>query len=191
MKLILLTDVKGRGNEGDVVDVAQGFAVNFLLPRKMAVAATPGNLKQLEARKHNIRKREGERHEDAEKMSASVNGKMLIIEAKAGEEGKLYGSVTSGAVAAAIADQLGLDIDRRKLDIQAHIKSTGEYPVTVHLYMDVKAEIIVKVVPLGGTAAALEAAAAPEVEEVEAEVVEVVVEADEAAAEATEETEAE
>lgn len=186
MKVILLSDVKGRGNEGDVVEVAHGFAVNFLLPRKMAVEATPGNLKQLEARKHNIRKREGERHEQAEQMSASINGKTLIIEAKAGEEGKLYGSVTSGAVAEALGAQLGIDLDRRKLDIPSHIKATGEYPVIAHLYQDVKAELTVKVVPLGGTAAALEAATVVEAEEAVAEVVEVEaeVDADEAVAEA-------
>ncbi len=165
MKVILLSDVKGRGNEGDVIDVAHGFAVNFLLPRKMAVEATPGNLKQLEARVHNIRRREGERHEEAQRLSASIDGKKLIMEAKAGDGGKLYGSVTSGAVASTLAAQLGVDIDRRKLDIPAHIKTVGEYPVLIHLYQDVKAEIVVKVVPEGGAAAVSEAVAPVEAAE--------------------------
>lgn len=196
MKVILLSDVKGRGNEGDVIEVAHGFAVNFLLPRKMAVEATPGNLKQLEARKHNIRKREGERHEEAARLSASIDGKTLIMEAKAGDTGKLFGSITAGAVAEALAAQLGVDVDRRKIGVHGHIKTVGDFPVEIHLYMDVVAGIVVRVVPEGGTAAALEASAAPEVEEV-VEVVEVEADADaeeavaEVEAEATEEAEAE
>src|SRR5665648_35983 len=120
MKVILLADVKGRGIEGDVIEVARGFAVNYLLPRKMAVEATPGNIKQLEARMHNIRKREVQRTSDAEALAAAINGTTLIIEAKAGEEGKLFGSVTGGMVAEALAAQLGIDIDRRKLDAHGH-----------------------------------------------------------------------
>ncbi len=168
MKVILLSDVKGRGNEGDVIEVAHGFAVNFLLPRKVAVEATPGNLKQLEARKHNIRKREGERHEEAERLSASVDGKTLVMEAKAGDTGKLFGSITAGAVAEALAAQLGVDVDRRKIGVHGHIKTVGDFPVEIHLYMDVKAQIVVKVVAEGG-AAALETAEAAPVEDVVAE----------------------
>lgn len=191
MKVILLSDVKGRGNEGDVIEVAHGFAVNFLLPRKMAVEATPGSLKQLEARKHNIRKREGERHEEASRLSASINGTILMIEAKAGETGKLFGSITAGAVAEALSAQIGVDIDRRKIGVQGHIKTVGDFPVEIHLYQDVIAEIVVKVVPEGGIAA-LEAVVVDEavVESVEVEV-EVATEEVVADAEATDEVEAE
>ena len=146
MKVILLADVKGRGTEGDVIEVARGFAVNYLLPRKMAVEATPGNVKQLEARMHNIRKRELQRTSDAEKLAAAINGKTLIIHAKASDEGKLFGSVTGGMVAEALAAQLGIDIDRRKLDAHGHtLKVLGDHPVTVHLYQDVKAEVTVRI----------------------------------------------
>ncbi len=185
MKVILLSDVKGRGNEGDVIEVARGFAVNFLLPRKMAVEATPGNLKQLEARKHNIRKRESQRHEEAAQLSASIDGKTLVLEAKAGDTGKLFGSITAGAVAEALAAQLGVDVDRRKIGVHGHIKTVGDFPVEIHLYQDVTAQIVVKVVPEGGTAAALETAGA-EAAVVEAEVAETEVVADEVAEEAAE-----
>ncbi|MGB4593263.1 MAG: 50S ribosomal protein L9 [Coriobacteriia bacterium] len=170
MKVILLSDVKGRGTEGDVIEVARGFAVNYLLPRKMAVEATPGNIKQLEARMHNIRKREVQRHSDAEGLAAAINGKTVVIEAKAGEEGKLFGSVTPGKIVDALSEQLGVDIDRRKLEAHAHIKVVGDHPVVVHLYQDVVAEVTVRVVREGTT---VEAMAAPvTVAEAPAEVVE-------------------
>jgi large subunit ribosomal protein L9 len=186
MKVILLTDVKGRGNEGDVIEVARGFGVNYLLPRKMAAEATPGNIKQLEARMHNIRKREVGRHTDAEGIAASVNGKTLVIEAKAGDTGKLFGSITAGAVAEALIAQLGVDIDRRKIGVHGHIKTLGEFPVVIHLYQDVTAEIVVTVVREGGAAEAVATAAAP----VAAEVTEVSPDADETVdeVEAVEET---
>ncbi|MDI6712427.1 MAG: 50S ribosomal protein L9 [Anaerosomatales bacterium] len=169
MKVILLTDVKGRGSEGDVIEVARGFAVNYLLPRKMAVEATPGNLKQLEARKHNIAKREAERRAEAERVAAEIAGKTVIVEAKAGDEGKLFGSVTAGMVAEAMNAQLGVDLDRRKLDIHTHIKTLGDYPVTAHLYADVVADITVRVVRAGEGAAALAEAATSGQEAPEAE----------------------
>ncbi|MBC7265418.1 MAG: 50S ribosomal protein L9 [Anaerosomatales bacterium] len=160
MKVILLTDLKGRGSEGDVIEVARGFAVNYLLPRKMAVEATPGNLKQLEARKHNIAKREAERRAEAERVAAAIAGKTIVVEAKAGDEGKLFGSVTAGMVAEAMNAQLGVDLDRRKFDMHTHIKTLGDYPVTAHLYADVEAEVVVRVVRTGEGAAAIAEAAA-------------------------------
>ena len=85
MKVILLQELKGRGGEGDVVEVARGFAVNYLLPRKVAIEATSGNLKQLEQRRHNIQKREEQRIGDAESMRSALDGKAVTIVAKVGE----------------------------------------------------------------------------------------------------------
>ncbi len=93
MKVILLQELKGRGGEGDVIDVARGFAVNYLFPRNVAIEATPGNLKQLESRMHNIRKRDEARVAEASDLAAALDGKSVGIEAKVGEEGRLYGSV--------------------------------------------------------------------------------------------------
>ncbi len=162
MKVILLDEVKGKGREGEVVDVARGFAVNYLFPRKLAVEATAGNLKQLDARKGNIAKRETARRAEAEALASAIAGKRIVVEAKAGEEGRLYGSVTSGMVAEAIADQLGVDVEKRRLDIHGHIKSLGEHPVTVAVHENVKAELIVRIVPVGGAAEAQMVAAAEE-----------------------------
>ncbi|MEA5074984.1 MAG: 50S ribosomal protein L9 [Coriobacteriia bacterium] len=172
MKVILLSDVKGRGKEGDVIEVARGFATNYLLPRKMAIQATPGNLKQLEARVHNIKKREETKRAEAEAHAAQVSGKSIVIEMKAGDGGKLYGSVTGGMVADALADQIGVDVDRRKLDLHGHIKTVGEHVIDVRLYDEVTAQITLNVVPIGGAAAVAEAAAAAvEQAEVEADAV--------------------
>ncbi|HEY3317748.1 MAG TPA: 50S ribosomal protein L9 [Coriobacteriia bacterium] len=161
MKVILLDEAKGKGREGEVVDVARGFAVNYLLPRKLAVEATAGNLKQLDARKGNIDKREAARRSEAEQLAEAIAGKKVVVEAKAGDEGRLYGSVTSVMIAEAIAAQLGVDVDRRRMDVHGHIKTLGEHPVTVAVHQDVKADLIVKVVAVGGAPEA-EAVAAPE-----------------------------
>ncbi|MGB4440673.1 MAG: 50S ribosomal protein L9 [Coriobacteriia bacterium] len=166
MKVILTTDVKGRGKEGDVIEVARGFAANYLLPREMAIMATPGNLKQLEARMHNIHKREAAKRGDAEGLAAQIAGKSLVIEAKAGDGGKLFGSVTSGMVADALGAQLGVDVDRRKLDLHGHIKTVGEHTIDVRIYEDVTATLVLTVIPVGGEVLA---AAPAVVEEASAE----------------------
>jgi large subunit ribosomal protein L9 len=150
MKVILTQELKGKGGEGDVVDVARGYAVNYLLPRKLAIEATPGNLKQLEARKGNILKREETRIGEARTLAERLEGGRVTIEAKAGEEGRLFGSVTSPMIVDAIADQLEAEVDRRKIDVHGHIKTLGEHVVTVQVYREIKTEVVVIVVPEGG-----------------------------------------
>jgi large subunit ribosomal protein L9 len=149
MKVILTQEVKGKGGEGDVVEVARGYAVNFLFPRDMAIEATPGNLKQLESRKGNIRKREESRVDDAESLAAALDGKDVTISAKVGEEGRLFGSVTSQMIEDAIEEQLDVDVDRRKIDVHSHIKEIGDHDVTVQVYREIKATVTVKVVSEG------------------------------------------
>lgn len=153
MKVILLDEIKGKGTEGDVVDVARGYAVNYLFPRKLAVEATSGNLKQLQARSANIERRETARKADAEGIAAKLDGKRVTIEANAGEGGRLFGSVTGPMIEDAVLAQLDVDIDRKKMDIHGHIKELGEHPVKVRLHAEVSPEIIVVVVPAGGETA--------------------------------------
>jgi len=138
MKVILLQELKGKGGEGDVVEVANGFANNFLFPQKIAIAATSGNLKQLEQRKHNIAKREASRLDDAEKLKAVLDGVVVKIEAKVGEEGQLFGSVTSAMIADALQLSEGMEIDKKRIDLKAPIKTAGEHEVMISLYRDVK-----------------------------------------------------
>jgi large subunit ribosomal protein L9 len=149
MKVILLQELKGRGGEGDVIDVARGFAVNYLLPRKVAIEATKGNLKQLEQRTHNIKGREEQRLADASGLFGKLDGKTVKVEAKVGEEGRLFGSITTTHIETAILDQLGVEVDRRKIETHGHIKEIGEHTINVAIYRDVKAELVVNVVAEG------------------------------------------
>lgn len=167
MKVILLQELKGRGGEGDVIEVARGFAVNFLFPRRVAIEATSGNLKQLEQRRHNIQKREDLRVTDANSLVTALEGKSVRVEAKVGDEGRLFGSITTPMIEAAILDQMGVEVDRRKIDTHGAIKETGSHVVTVQVYRDLKASLTVDVVAEG--AAAVPATVVAEVEGVNAE----------------------
>lgn len=145
MKVILLKELQGKGGEGDVIDVNRGFANNFLLTQGYAVKATPGNLKQLEERKKNIAKREETRIADANALAEKLNDATVRVIAQVGEEGVLFGSVTALLVADAIAEQLDIEIDRRRVELGKPIKMTGTYHVPVSLYRDIKGTVTVVV----------------------------------------------
>ena len=179
MKVILLEELHGKGGEGDVIDVARGFANNYLLRKNIAVKATPGNLKQLEQRRKNIAKREEVRISSAEELKAKLESKVLDIKAKVGDEGILFGSVTAQMIVDAVKEELGLDIDRRRVDVRQAIKVVGEHQVEVSLYRDIKAAVKLNVVDESGVAA--------EAVEEEPEAPEAVTEPEAAAEEAAEE----
>lgn len=145
MKVILLTELRGKGGEGDVVDVAPGFFNNYLGPQKMAILATKGNLKQLEQRKGNIAKREEKRVADAQALKASLEGKSIFVEAKVGEEGVLFGSVTAAMVADAVKAETGVEIDRKRLEMGTPIKTAGAHTVTLSIYRDIKVDLALTV----------------------------------------------
>ena len=168
MKVILLDELRGKGGEGDVVDVAQGFAENFLFPKKLALPATPGNIKQLEERKHNIAKREEARVADAQALADALQDKVVVVDAKIGEEGQLFGSVTAAQIADAIEAQLGLTVDRKRIG-KSTIKQVGRHPVDVNIYREIGATVLVSV---GEKLEAPEPEPEPEVEEAEVEATE-------------------
>ncbi len=143
MKVILLKELHGKGGEGDVIDVTRGFANNFLLTQGYAVKATPGNLKQLEQRKKNIAKREEVRIADATALAEKLNAATVRVDAQVGEEGVLFGSVTAPMVADAIAEQLDIEIDKRRVELGKPIKMVGTYEVPVGLYRDIKGNVTV------------------------------------------------
>lgn len=145
MKVILLKELQGKGGEGDVIDVARGFANNFLLTQGYAVRATKGNLKQLEERKKNIAKREEVRIADANALAEKLNAATVRVDAQVGEEGVLFGSVTAPMVAEAIEQQLDIQIDRRRVELGKPIKMVGTYEVPVSLYRDIKGTVTVVV----------------------------------------------
>lgn len=145
MKVILLGELRGKGGEGDVVDVAQGYAENYLFRNKIAQPATPGNLKQLEQRRSSIAKREAERIANAEATKAALDEKLVKVDAKIGEEGQLFGSVTSQQIVDAIKAQLGVDVDRKRIVRGATIKTAGRHAVEINLYREINAKVIVLV----------------------------------------------
>lgn len=145
MKVVLLGEIKGKGGEGDVVDVAQGYAENYLFPKKLAVAATKGNLKQLEERRNNIEKREAVRIADANTLKETLEGKSVVVDAKVGDEGVLFGSVTSAMIADAVKAQLGVELDRKRIELGKPIKMAGSHEVVVSLYREIRAILTVLV----------------------------------------------
>lgn len=145
MKVILKSEVEDLGKTGDVLTVADGYGRNYLLPQGLAVKATPKNLKQLEA---TIKAREEQRKTEIEVAKATalkINDVTVVIRAKAGDKGKLFGSVTNTDIAERLQEQHGITVDKRKIDLKESIKLTGFYTVVVKLHPEVVAELKVAV----------------------------------------------
>ncbi len=149
MKVILKQDIHELGLEGDVVSVADGYARNYLIPKGIALEATPQNMKLLEAQRKKIEAKRLRAKEEAEKLKEQMETISLTFVQKAGEEGKLYGSVTAMDIAGALEKE-GIVIDRRKIVIEKPIKSLGEYDISVKIYPGVTAVVKVKVEPQEG-----------------------------------------
>jgi large subunit ribosomal protein L9 len=146
LKLILLNDVKSLGRKGEVVDVAEGYARNFLLPRKLATEADRGALAQLGSQKKAQEKRDAQTLEDARQLAQRLEAARLAVKAKAGGNGKLFGAVTNADVATAIQDALAVAIDKHKIELKNQIKALGSYPVEIKLHKNVVAKATVDVV---------------------------------------------
>ena len=145
MKVILLEDVKSLGKKGDVVDVSDGYAKNFLITKKKGVEANSKNLNDLKLKKANDEKVAAQNLQDAKDMAANLAEKTVVVKLKAGEGGKTFGSVSSKEIAEEAAKQHGLDIDKKKIVINDPIKSLGTYEVTVKLHPKVSGTLKVKV----------------------------------------------
>lgn len=145
MKIILQQDVKGLGKEGSVVQVADGYARNFLFPKKLAVEATEANLAVYRNRQKHEEKRKQHELAEAREKAEKIGGKKIIIPAKTGGNDRLFGSVTGKDIADAIKSTLGVDVDRRKILLDEPIKTTGTYKVLVKLHPEVSAEVEVEV----------------------------------------------
>ena len=145
MEVILRSDIEKLGSRGQLVKVAPGYARNFLLPKRLAVAATEANRKIVEQERQAHVRKEAKLKGEAEDLAKLVNGVSVTIAQKAGENDQLFGSVTSKDVAGALA-ALNFTIDRRKIQLDEPIKQLGEFKVPVRLYRDVTAEITVNVV---------------------------------------------
>ena len=145
MKVILLKEVKGRGGEGDVIEVKDGFANNYLLKEGYAVKATKGALNQLEERRANIEKREEVRLAEAKELHEKINNLKFKADVQIGDEGQLFGAVTTQMIADGIKKNAGVEIDKRRIDIRKAIRTVGLHKAEVTIYRDIKAEINVVV----------------------------------------------
>ena len=146
MKIVLRDDVENLGHKGDVVDVADGYARNYLVPRGLAMKATKGVVAQAEAMRRNRAAKEARDVEAAQTQAAALQGARIEIPARAGEGGKLFGSVTSSDIADAIQAQRGIEVDRRRVGLDEPVKELGEVDVQVKLHTDVAATVTVVVV---------------------------------------------
>ena len=148
MKVVLLKDVKNMGKRDDIVNVSDGYARNFLFPQKLAAEATPGTLKEIERKRAAQDAREAELKAEAQAKAELLKNKVITLEVKCGDKGRLYGSVTSAEVAEALEKQHGIKADKRKLDIGDPIRETGVREITVWLYSGVTTPMKLNVVPI-------------------------------------------
>lgn len=145
MKLILLEDVKGVGKKGDVVNKNDGYALNFLIPKKLAVEATKSNINDLELKKKADERRKKEEYEEAKELGEKLKDKIVKVSVKAGENGKVFGSVTNKEISAALLQQTGIDIDKKKITFNDTIKMVGRRTVKVKLHPKVTVELTVEI----------------------------------------------
>lgn len=146
MKLLLRADVEGVGKRGDIVEVADGYGRNFLVPKGLAIKATPGVEAQAAAMRRARDLRDAADRSAAEEIAKALVPAVITVAAKAGSEGRLFGSVTTADVVAAVAAQTGIELDRKHLHLDEPIKSLGTHSVTARLHADVQFAITVEVV---------------------------------------------
>ncbi len=146
MKVILKKTVKSLGKAGDIVEAANGYARNYLIPKGIAVEVNSGNMNDLKLMQDNAKKIAAENFADAEAMAEILNKSTVTIPMKFGANGKAFGSVTGKEIAQAISDQLNLTVDRRKIRLDAALKEAGEHEVAIKLHQDVPATLKVNLV---------------------------------------------
>ncbi|GAA3410829.1 50S ribosomal protein L9 [Paenibacillus hodogayensis] len=144
MKVIFLKDVKGQGKKGEIKDLSEGYVRNFLLPKGLVAAASDGNVKQLEHQKQAEDKRKEKEKADAQALAAKLGEMVVVIKSKAGEGGRLFGSITSKQIAEEL-EKAGIHLDKRKIEMTDVIRSLGTTIVKVKLYPEVTAELRVQV----------------------------------------------
>ena len=146
MEVVLLEDVKALGKKGQIVKVNDGYARNFILPKKLGIEATSKNLNDLKLQKANADKIAAEQLQAAKDLAADLAEKSITLSIKAGEGGKAFGSVSSKEITKAIQDQLGMEIDKKKLVLPEPLKTFGTHEVPIKLHRDVTGKLAVKVV---------------------------------------------
>ena len=148
MKVVLLKDVKNMGKRDEIVNVSDGYARNFLFPQKLAVEATPGAMKEITRKRAAQDAREAERLAEAKSRAEALKGKVIHLQVKCGEKGRLYGSVTSAEVAEALEKQHGIAVDKRKIELGDSIREVGVRDISVWLYAGVTTPMKLMVEPI-------------------------------------------
>lgn len=146
MKVILLEDVKSLGKKGDIVNVSDGYARNAILPKKLGIEATSKNLNDLKLQNQHADKVAAENLENAKELAKAVEKQKVVVKIKAGEGGKIFGSVSTKEIAQAAKEQTGLELDKKKMHLPDGIKALGTYEVPVKLHPQVTAKLTVQVV---------------------------------------------
>ena len=141
MKVILLKDIKGTGNKDQIIEVSDGFGRNYLLPRKLAVEATSEALNSIEKSKSAAKHREDVKRDEAEKTARELKGKPVTVKVRAGEGGRLYGSITTQEIADALKAQYKIELDKRKIELDEKIGFVGQTTVTLKLYTGVSTKM--------------------------------------------------
>jgi len=144
MKVIFLNDVPGTGKKGEIKEVSSGYARNYLIPKGLAQEATPGHLKEFKKQQEIRAKKEEKKRQDAQNLAEKISGKTITVKAKAGEDGRLFGSVTAADLAAALLAE-GIKIDKKKIELEEHIKAVGSYTARLRLHPEVSVPITVAV----------------------------------------------
>lgn len=145
MKVLLTQNVVKLGKAGEIVEVSEGYGKNYLLPRKLGIEATKSVINEYELKKGSEAVRRERERAEALEVAASLKGKSITISGKAGDGGKLFGSITGKEIAEALKDQLGLEIDKKKIVLKDAIKSVGTFSATLKLYTEITADLTVKV----------------------------------------------
>jgi len=144
MEIILRETIDNLGRAGQVVKVADGYARNYLLPKKLAYPVTAGNMKVIEFERQSLLRKDAKQKEDSERLKAILDPVEIVIRRKVGEQNALYGSVTNSDVAEAL-EAKGFQIEKRKIHMDDHIKKLGEYSIPIRLFKDVTANVKLKV----------------------------------------------
>ncbi len=148
MKIILLQDEKKLGKKGDMIEVSEGYARNYILPKKIGVEATPKNRNDLKLQKANADKIAKEQLDAAKALAAELETKQVTVKIKAGEGGKAFGSVSSKEIAAAFKEQYGITLDKKKIQMSESLKNFGSYEVGIKLHPQVTGKLTVKIAEL-------------------------------------------
>lgn len=147
MKVILLCDVKGSGKKDDIINVSDGYARNFLFPKKWAVEAKPGAVKEIERKRAAEEKLESERRAAAQELAGKLRNKMITLQVKCGDKGRLYGSITSQEIADALKAQHGIEVDKRKIECEP-IRQVGDVDISVWIYSGITTPMKLRVEPM-------------------------------------------